>query len=139
MKKKLIALVLGMFLCLSAFSQIPTRDQFFKACDSLEIHHPYVVWAQARLESGNFKSEYYKTKKNCLGLYDSKKHCYASFASWQECLSKYKTRFQYKCPNPQCTDEEYLRWLTNAGYAKDSTYYDHVIKIVNQEKRKDGK
>lgn len=136
MKRRLFLLLALIAMAFSSIAQIPTRDEFFKACDSLGVHHPYVVWAQARLESGNFKSTYYKTKKNCLGIYDSKRKCYASFASWKDCLAAYKTRFQYKCTNPNCTDEEYLKWLTNAGYAKDTTYYSTVIKIVNQEKKK---
>lgn len=140
MKKTVMLLLVAFLMAVNAIGQCkPTKDEFFKACDSLEIHHPYVVWAQARLESGNFTSAHYRNRHNCLGIYDSKNKRYAYFGSWQECLSAYKTRFQYRCSTPDCTDEEYLRWVANAGYAKNPTYYDSVIKIVNQEKRKDGK
>ena len=145
--KKVLFLIIGLMFCISSFSQKVTREQFFSACDSLGIHHPYVVWSQARLESGNFTSAHYKNKRNCLGIYDSNKGCYASFNTWQECLSAYKTRFQYRCDNKHTpdeylkwTDEEYLRWVASMGYAKyPDAYYESVIEIVNQEKRKDKK
>lgn len=145
--KRVLFLIIGLMISLCSFSQIVTREQFFSACDSLEIHHPYVVWAQARLESGNFKSDNYKCKKNCLGIYDSYAKRYASYNSWQECLSAYKTKFQYKCDKDyasevylQWADEEYLRWVAGKGYAKfPDEYYNTVIQIVNQEKRKDRK
>ena len=132
--KKILVTIIVVFLSMNLFSQV-TREEFFTVCDSLNIHHPYVVWAQARLESGNFKSLNFKTKNNCLGIYDSKLKCYASFKTWRDCLLAYRTRFQYKCENPDCTDEEYLTWLTSAGYAEDNSYYTKVLQIVNQEKQ----
>lgn len=133
---KRILTILGiLILPYMTFSQV-TKEDFFKVCDSLKIHHPYVVWAQAKLESGNFKSKTFINKGNCLGIYDSFNKCYASFTSWKECLNAYKTRFQYKCENSECTDEEYLLWLVNAGYAEDQSYYEKVLRIIKIEKSK---
>ena len=135
MKRKLILLIACITMAFSTFAQtIPTKEEFIRACDSLEIHHPNVVYSQARLESGNFTSAHYRNRNNCLGLYDSKNKRYASFSSWQECLHKYKTWFQYRCKNTNITDEEYLWWVATHGYASDTTYYWKVLKIYNEEK-----
>lgn len=135
--RKLILTIGILMMMLNVIAQtIPTRDEFFKVCDSLEIHHPYVVWAQARHESGNFTSDNYRHKNNCLGIYDSKNKRYDSFGSWQECLSAYKDRFQYRCTNITCSDEAYLSELVQRGYAADKNYYARIIRIVNQEKKR---
>lgn len=114
---------------------IPTKEEFIAACDSLEIYHPYVVYAQARLESGNFKSTTYKKKNNCLGIYDSRKKCYATYNNWKECLAAYKNKVQYKWIYKECSDEEYLNWIISMGYASDTLYKAKVMKILNNVKK----
>lgn len=115
-------------------AQKPTRQEFVAVCDSLGVKHPNVVWAQARLESGNFESKTYKQKHNCLGIYDSKRKQYAWFNSWQECVEAYRDRVQYRFTRTDATDEEYLQWLTKIGYAKEKTYASRVRKIMWEEK-----
>ncbi len=135
MKRRIIVLIACLVMGFVTFAQaIPTKEEFIKVCDSLEIHHPYVVYAQACLESGNFTSAHFRNRNNCFGLYDSKNKRYASFSSWQECLSKYKTWFQYRCKNTNMSDLEYLQWVVNHGYASDKTYYGKVLKIYNKVK-----
>lgn len=120
----------------SGFAQsIPTKDEFIAACDSLEIYHPYVVYAQARLESGNFRSNTYKKKRNCLGIYDSKKKCYATYNNWKECLAAYKNKVQYRWTYKKCTDEEYLSWVISTGYASDPLYRSKILKILKEIKK----
>ena len=127
-------------LCgLFTHAQIPTRSEFISVCDSLGVHHPNVVWAQARLESGNFKSVMYNKKHNCLGIYDSKRKEYARFDNWIECVKAYRDRVQYKCKTTDCTDEEYLRWITDMGYAANGSYYDYVLSIMRSEEKKNKK
>ena len=110
--------------------QIPTRSEFLSVCDSLGVKHGEVVWAQARLESGNFKSVTYKTKKNCLGIYDSRKKEYAWFKDWKDCLVAYKDRVQKKRGNVVESDEQYISWLISMGYAADTAYGKKVRKIM---------
>lgn len=137
MRKRLLLIVAVIVMAFAGMSQtIPTKDEFISACDSLGIYHPYVVYAQARLESGNFTSAHYRNRNNCLGIYDSKRHCYAYFDSWIECLVAYRDRVQYKWPYVECTDEEYLKWVCNMGYAANPvTYEQHVLKILRQVKK----
>lgn len=60
-------------------TSVPTKEEFYGFCIENSIMHHDVVWAQARHESGNFTSEMYKNKRNCLGLYDSRNKRYMSF------------------------------------------------------------
>lgn len=68
--RKLIMMFLVVLYATIAVAQKPTRQEFVAVCDSLGVKHPNVVWAQARLESGNFESKTYRQKHNCLGIYD---------------------------------------------------------------------
>lgn len=110
----------------------PTKEQFINACDSLGIHHAEVVWAQARLESGNFTSVHFRNRNNCLGIYDSKQKRYASFVSWKDCLVAYRDRVQYRCKTRNCTDAEYIQWLIKIGYASDPTYKGKIQKMMKE-------
>ena len=130
MRRKLILVFALLMIVVSAICQKPSKEEFFRACDSLEIHNPNIVWAQARHESGNFTSDHYRNRNNCLGIYDSKNRRYDSFDSWQECLSAYKERFQYRCKRKDYTDLEYLDWVCRHGYAKDPTYKSKIKKYL---------
>lgn len=128
-----IAIVFCLMMCVSikcSSQVIPTHQQFLSACDSLGISHGEVVWAQARLESGNFRCGVYKTKNNCLGIYDSRRHEYARFSGWVECLEAYRDRVQYKRGGVEESDEEYLKWLVSMGYCSDVSYEGKVLKIM---------
>ena len=128
--KRIIIMIICLLVIGLGYGQVPTRDEFLGVCDSLGIHHAEVVWAQARLESGNFKAKSYQSSKNCLGIYDSKRKCYRKFGSWRECLKSYRDGVQYRCPHPEYTDEEYMAWLKRIGYATEPTYIDRVRKIL---------
>jgi len=130
MRRKLVLIFVFLMIAMSAICQKPSREEFFRVCDSLKIHNKEVVWAQACLESGNFTSAHFKNRKNCLGIYDSKRKRYASFESWEHCLAAYKNRFQKRCPSSTYTNEEYLNWVCRSGYAKDPSYRQKVRKFI---------
>lgn len=133
MQKTLLTILIVLYGTIT-MAQNPTRHEFIAVCDSLGVKHTNVVWAQARLESGNFESKTYKQKHNCLGIYDSKQKQYAWFNSWQECVEAYRDRVQYRFKRVDATDEEYLQWLTKIGYAKEKTYASRVRKIMREGK-----
>ncbi|MBP5724823.1 MAG: glucosaminidase domain-containing protein [Bacteroidales bacterium] len=136
MKRKILFLICILLCELYTQAQIPTRLEFLSVCDSLGIQHKNVVWAQARLESGNFKSGTYRTKKNCLGIYDSRKKQYAWFKDWKDCLVAYKDRVQKKRGNVVESDEQYISWLISMGYAADTAYGTKIKQIMSSDKKK---
>lgn len=106
-----------------------SRDNFFLVCNVLEIKFPEVVYAQARLESGNFTSAHFKNRNNCLGIYDSKRKRYMSFNHWTDCLLAYRDKVQYRYKR-NSDREDYLRWLVETGYAQDHNYISKVRKML---------
>lgn len=95
-----------------------------------EVKYPKAVLAQAKLESGNYTSNHCRTRNNFLGLYNSRKKEYFSFSHWTACLLKYKQCFQSKDLN-YSTDEEYIDYLLEIGYATDPLYKDKIMRIIN--------
>ena len=130
MRRKLVLILAFCMIAISAICQKPSKEEFFRVCDSLKIHNKEVVWAQARLESGNFTSAHFKNRNNCLGIYDSKNHRYASFASWEDCVAAYKNKVQYRCPSENYTNDEYISWLIKIGYAQDPNYRSKIKKMM---------
>lgn len=106
-----------------------TKENFFTVCRILEIKHPDVVYAQARLESGNFTSSHYRNRNNFLGIYDSKRKRYMSFDHWTDCLVAYRDKVQYRYKR-NSDREDYLRWLVETGYAQDPNYISKVRKML---------
>jgi hypothetical protein len=106
-----------------------TKENFFTVCRILEIKHPDVVYAQARLESGNFTSSHYRNRKNFLGIYDSKRKRYMSFDHWTDCLVAYRDKVQYRYKR-NLDREDYLHWLVETGYAEDPNYISKLRKML---------
>lgn len=110
----------------------PSKEDFYEFCTENSILYPEVVWAQARLESGNFTSAHFKNRNNCLGIYDSKRKRYASFDHWTDCVIAYRDRVQYRYKGRIDNTEEYLMWLSRCGYAKDKNYLSKVRTIMRK-------
>lgn len=149
--KRIIFLILFSFVFMSFhvenYSSKPTRKSV--TCDTsflmskelndsvlylalvhYKVKNPKAVLAQAKLESGNFTSSHCVTKNNFLGLYNSQKKEYYKFDHWTDCLLKYKQCFQSKDLN-YSTDEEYIDYLLEIGYATDPLYKDKIMRIIN--------
>lgn len=106
-----------------------TKYNFFLACSELKIKFPEVVYAQSRLESGNFKSSHHRNKNNFLGIYDSKRKRYMSFDHWTDCLLAYRDKVQYRYRR-NLDMEDYLSWLVEIGYAEDPEYISKVRRLL---------
>ena len=117
----------------NAFSEDSLREYI----SELNIPFPEVVFAQAKLESGNFKGRIFLENHNLFGMkkpsirsttakgeqynhayYDSWKESVLDYALWScRYLSKVKTR------------EQYLEYLAN-NYAEDSLYIHKLRSII---------
>lgn len=105
------------------------KDNFFLVCDIYDIQFPEVVYAQARLESGNFKSKLYQTKNNFLGLYNSRKKDFYEFEHWTDCLKGYKELLQFKYKGDDDI-QNYYKFLKELPYAEDPNYISKVKRIA---------
>lgn len=99
-----------------------------------DIQYPEIVYAQAILETGNFKSTNCLVHNNLFGLYNSKEKRYCRFNHWTESVVAYKGWIQYRYrPN-----EDYYHFLNRIGYAKDSLYINKVKRIVNSNDKRNS-
>ena len=90
-----------------------------------EIYHPDIVLAQAKLETGNYKSKACKVYNNLFGL-RRPDGSYYKFNSWQESVKAYKDWVQNKYTPPN----DYYDFLDSIGYAEDESYTDKLRDMV---------
>lgn len=86
------------------------------------LPHPEIVLAQARLETGNFKSRRCRVDHNIFGIKHGRQ--YAKYRRWQDCVADYKRRISSRYKGGS-----YYQFLTRIGYAKDKKYIYKLKKI----------
>lgn len=115
------------------YSKSP-KDGLYEAMEYYGILHSDVVYAQAVLESGNFKSELAVKHNNLFGLYNSSKKEYYKFNHWSESVKAYRDLVQYKFikKQKQYEQEMYYKFLVNMKYAEDPEYILRLRRIVEK-------
>lgn len=98
------------------------EENFYIACEILNIKHPTVVYAQALHESGHFTSDWFKQYNNFLGLWNSYKHEPYKFDHWTGCLRGYRDYIQYRYKGDNDSIDMYLKFIDDLGYAEDPLY-----------------
>jgi len=86
------------------------------------ILYTNIVMAQAKLETGNFKSQVFKENNNLFGFVGKKG--YIKYNNWQESVEDYAEwqRKYYK-------SGDYYNFLERIGYAEDSTYTEKLRRM----------
>ena len=92
---------------------------------SNNIYHPDIVLAQAKLETGNYKSKACTVYNNLFGL-RKPDGSYYKFNSWQESVKAYKDWVQNKYTPPN----DYYDFLDSIGYAEDVSYISKLKDMV---------
>lgn len=106
---------------LSCVSQ--TREEVAKELVKQGVPHARIVLAQARLESGNMKSAFYKRTNNLFGIKHGKR--YARYSHWRESVADYKNRISSRYKGG-----DYYDFLLRINYASDKLYTTKLKKIV---------
>ena len=108
--------------------------------DPLNVEHPHIVFAQMRLESGNFKSDLAKNNDNFFGMKYPRQRAtvaqghdrgYAYYRSWSYSVLDYAI-WQRRYASG-LTEEEYLEMLSEK-YAEDKAYVRKVKSIADSIK-----
>lgn len=107
------------------FSKSP-QEGLMEALEYYGVKHPQIIYAQAVLETGHFKSDLCLNDNNLFGLYNSKKHRYHTFDHWKDCIIAYKEMIQYKYKD----GDDYLDFLKEIGYAEDSGYICKLKELI---------
>lgn len=116
------------------YSKSP-QEGLMEALEYYEVKYPEIVYAQAVLETGHFKSDLCLNGNNLFGLYNSKKHRYYTFDHWTESVVAYLDYVQYKYKPPN----DYYKFLSDIGYAEDPNYINKVKEIVKQNDKRRSK
>ena len=110
MKAIIIPLLLMTTTC-----QAQTIDQVRAEIHRQGLPHPHIVLAQARLETGNFRSDRCKRDKNLFGIKHGNR--YARYSTWQDSIKDYKQRISARYKGG-----DYYAFLKRIGYASDKLY-----------------
>lgn len=114
--------------CKPAFYNKTPEEGLWEALEYYGIQHPEIVYAQAILETGYFKSQGCTKHHNLFGLYDSRKRRYHRFNHWAESVVAYKKWIQYRYKPPN----DYYEFLRKIRYAEDKTYITKLKQIVKK-------
>lgn len=109
------------------FKDKSPKEGLSEALEYYNVMHPKIVYAQAVLETGHFKSSACINDNNLFGLYDSKNKRYYKFNHWSESVVAYKDYIQKKYQPPN----DYYKFLEELPYATDPQYINKVKRIVN--------
>lgn len=107
-------------------------EGLMEALSYYKVKHPDIVYAQAILETGHFKSSICRNNNNLFGLYNSRKKEFYSFGHWTESVEAYLDYIQYRYRPP----DDYYDFLDNIGYAEDPHYTNKLKKIVRQNDKR---
>lgn len=99
-----------------------TRAEVLQEIKRQNIPHPAIVLAQARLETGNFKSDYYLRTKNLFGI--KKKGKYAIYDDWRDGVREYK-----RLVSSRYDGGSYYSFLRRINYASDPNYIGKLKEI----------
>lgn len=104
----------------------------------LNVKYPDIVYAQARLESGNFNSPVFKLNNNLFGMKTignrpttsiGSRYGFAHFKTWMDSVLDYVI---YQCLYLNNKSyEEYLYYLDNV-YAEDPNYINKIKNIAKE-------
>lgn len=114
---------------LPEFMSKPAKEGLKEALIYYSVKYPDIVYAQAILETGHFKSVGCVKHNNLFGLYNSRAKRYCRFNHWAESILAYKEWIQKKYNPP----ENYYNFLKRIHYASDPTYIPKLKQIVKKE------
>lgn len=103
------------------------KEGLWEALEYYGIHHKEIVYAQAILETGHFKSGGCTRDNNLFGLKGGKG--YYKYKHWSESVIAYKEKIQSRYK----PGEDYYHFLTRIHYAGHPDYNRIVKQIVKKE------
>ena len=101
------------------------KEGLKEALEYYDVKHPKTVLAQAKLETGNYKSKACNIYNNLFGL-RKPDGSYYKFNSWQESVKAYKNWIQNKYTPPN----DYYNFLDSMGYAEDINYTNKLRNMI---------
>lgn len=111
-----------------AFFNRSPEEGLIEALDYYGIQYPQIVYAQALLETGHFKSKLCTQYNNLFGLYNSRTRSYYRFDNWWDSVIAYRDKVQYKYKG----NTDYYTFLVNLPYATDPNYIRKIKQLEHK-------
>lgn len=118
MKNLLIIILFALPLTMTA----QTKNEVLAELKRQGVPHASIVLAQARLETGNFKSSLCRKHHNLFGI--KRGRSYARYATWQQSVADYKKRISSRYKGG-----DYYAFLRRIGYAEAKDYIQKLKKF----------
>lgn len=149
--KKFFLLILFLFLTLnfSNFIQYDvssykfTENNLISYMKEINLPYPYIILAQCKLETGNYKSKIFRKNNNLTGMKEAKvrinlakgtRYNHAYYNHWTESIIDYA--LWYSTYASDCKNEEDFYNLLQRVYAKSPKYVSNLQYIIKNENLK---
>ena len=117
-----------------------SENKLIDKITELNFRYPYIILAQAKLESGHFKSTIFLENNNMFGMKEAKLRAnlakgtnrgHAYYETWQESVIDYALYYSSYLRSIK-TEGEYFEYLKQ-NYAEDKTYVQRLKQIINKQ------
>ena len=120
-----------------------SETKLIEKIKQLNFRYPHIILAQAKLESGNFKSTIFLENNNMFGMREAKLRAnlakgtnrnHAYYETWQDCILDYALYYSTYLSDIR-TEGEYFEYLRQ-NYAEDPTYVQRLKQIIKKQELK---
>jgi uncharacterized FlgJ-related protein len=117
-----------------------SEQKLIEKIDQLNFRYPHIILAQAKLESGHFKSTIFLENNNMFGMKEAKLRAnlakgtnrnHAYYDTWQDCIIDYALYYSTYLSDIK-TEGEYFEYLKQ-NYAEDPTYVQRLKQIIKKQ------
>lgn len=122
-----------------------SEDKLINYIKDLNLKCPHIVLAQARLETGHYESEVFKSNNNLFGMKEARVRCHTStgtkyghakYDDWRQSVidyALYQSSYFYDVKN----EKQYLKRLNKMNYAESDNYTETIMFMVERDGLKD--
>jgi len=120
-----------------------SEEKFISMLDEINLPHPHITLAQAKLETGNFTSKIFNENHNSFGQKEAKvrinlargtQYGHAYYNSWEESVLDYA--YWHSTYASKCKTEEQFFQLLDRIYAEDKLYSKKLRAMIKEEELK---
>ncbi len=119
-----------------------SEEKLIEKIHRLNFKFPHIVLAQAKLESGNFKSAIFLENHNMFGMREARlranlakgtNRSHAYYDSWEDSLLDYALYYSTYLGRLR-TESEYFQYLQQS-YAEDPSYVKRLKEMIKRDKK----
>lgn len=121
-----------------------SQEKLVEMLEDLNVKYPYIVLAQAQIESGNYKSKIFKENHNLFGMRQAilrvntakgTQYNHAYYDSWRESVYDYAF-YQSRYMSKAKSEEEYF-YILGQSYAEAPEYVKALKSQIQRNNLKD--